>query len=289
MLKHHAQLALEGHNAPLPIFLSLPDLARTGQNLDAYLDEIARDLGLEVNAGQALAYVLQRGQAFVCLDSLDEVLPRLRTGMIRQINQWAEKSGNSWIVGSRFTDYKGGQFEQGQFQEWELQTLDEPRRQQLAAQLLPELQRQLPAFPQATLPLDPPDYVRALGEHRQAASWGENPLLFSLGAVVYIRRGTLSGSRALLYCEVIDALLETGEPDVQKRATLRPILAASALELYQTRGRTFSRADLHETLTRLNSSQQAIWNVEEALYRVLNSGLLDVVTYETYSFRHQTF
>ncbi|MEO7021518.1 MAG: HEAT repeat domain-containing protein [Ktedonobacteraceae bacterium] len=289
LLCHHAHLALEESAAPLPIFLSLPDLARAGQSLDTYLAHISRDFGLEADDEQALSSALQHNQAFVCLDSLDEVLPRLRADIIHQINALAQGSGNTWIVGSRFTDYKGGQFQQGQFQEWELQTLDEPRRQQLAAQLLPELQRQLPVPAQPARTLNAPDYVQALNEHRQAATWGENPLLFSLGAVVYLRQGNLSGSRAMLYREVINALLETRESDAQRREQLRGILASVALELYQTKGRTFSLDELRSTLAQLCREQQATWNIEEILQRLLNAGLLDVVAYETYSFRHQTF
>jgi len=228
-LFHQAQLALEDADAPLPIFLSLPDLARAGQDLDAYLALIARDMDLPASYGEALSRALQQGRAFVCLDSLDEVLPRLRAGIIRRVNELARLPGTTWIVGSRFTDYKGGQFQQGQFQEWELQTLDESRRQRLAAQLLPEIQRQLSNTPSSVHELHPRAYVRALSEHRQTATWGENPLLFSLAAVVYLRRGTLSGSRAMLYREVIEALLETREHDGSRREQLLLVLADVAL------------------------------------------------------------
>lgn len=148
------------------------------------------------------------------------------------------QSGNTWIIGSRFTDYKGGQFRQGQFQEWELQTLDESRRVHFAEQLLPELQRQLPTQASVAQTLTPRQYVQVLSTHQQASSWGENPLLFSLGAVAYLRRGTLSGSRAMLYREVIAALLETREPAHQQRVYVHNLLAEIALELYQIKGRT---------------------------------------------------
>lgn len=294
VLKHllcaHAHRALEEQDAPLPIFLSLPDLARAEQDLNAYLVHLAHDMGLDADTGSFLSHALQRGQAFLCLDSLDEVLPRLRAGIIHQINELAlQQNGNIWIIGSRFTDYKGGQFRQGQFQEWELQMLDEPRRVRLAEQLLPELQRQISTQAQPASNLTARQYIDALREHPQAASWGQNPLLFSLAAVVYLRRGTLSGSRAMLYREVIAALLETREPDEQQRADLYHLLAEIALELYQIKGRTFSLDDVHTALTNLNRERQATWSVEEMLYRILNSGLFDVITAETYSFRHQTF
>ena len=283
LLYHYVQQALEESTAPLPIFLSLPELARVSQDLDTYLVHIAQEMGLDADYGRNLFHTIEYGHAFVCLDSLDEVLPRQRAGIIRQINELAQKNGNSWIVGSRFTDYKGGQFQYGQFQEWELQPLDHERRLRLATQLLPELQRQLAISTQPTP--SPQAYVQALGEHRQAATWGTNPLLFSLGAVAYLRRGTLSGSRAMLYREVVNALLETRGGDAQ----LRQALAHIALALYQVKGRTFTLKDLYTVLISLNVEQQASWNVEEMCYRVLNSGILDVVAAETYSFRHQTF
>ena len=139
VLYHQAQHALEERATRLPIFLSLPDLARADLDLDAYLARIASDMGLEAGFGQFLSLAIRDGHAFVCLDGLDEVLPRQRAGIIRQINELARRNGNIWIVGSRFTDYKGGQFQQGQFQEWELQPLDNERRLKLATQLLPEL------------------------------------------------------------------------------------------------------------------------------------------------------
>jgi RecA/RadA recombinase len=279
LLYHQAQHALEERAARLPIFLSLPNLARAGLDLDAYLVQVASDMGLEAGSEQLLAHAIRDGRAFVCLDGLDEVLPRLRAGIIRQINQLARRAGNIWIVGSRFTDYKGGQFQQGQFQEWELQPLDEERRLKLATQLLPELQRQLP---QSVEHASPQGYVQALGGHRQAATWGANPLLFSLGAVVYLRRGNLSGSRAMLYREVIDALLETRHGDTQ----LRQILVHTALELYQIKGRTFTLNELQTILTNLNIWQQATWNVGEIRLRLLRSGVFDVIAHETYSFHH---
>ncbi|MGH2510041.1 MAG: hypothetical protein ACRDHZ_21895 [Ktedonobacteraceae bacterium] len=59
-------------------------------------------------------------------------------------------------------------------------------------------------------------------------TWGENPLLFSLGTVLYLRHGHLSRSRATLYCEVINALLETCEPDVQRH---KPLPIAPLIEV----------------------------------------------------------
>lgn len=93
----------------------------------------------------------------------------------------------------------------------------------------------------------------------------------------------------MLYQEVIAALLETRESDSQQRAFLRDLLADLALELYQMKGRTFSLDDVRALLIHLNREQRATWSVEEVLYRALNSGLFDVVTTDTYSFRHQTF
>ncbi|WP_161975479.1 HEAT repeat domain-containing protein [Tengunoibacter tsumagoiensis] len=285
LLYHQTQLALKDSTAPLPIFLSLPHLATLELDLPAYLSQIAYDLGLEAGYGQTLWQAIQQGQAVVCLDSLDEVFPGLRAGIIDLINELAQISGNIWIIGSRFTDYKGNQFQSGQFLEWELQPLGYEHRLQLAARLLPELQYQLTGSLDTYDKLDPLAYVQALSEHQQAATWGANPLLFSLGAVVYLRRGNLSGSRAMIYREVIGALLQT-------RATNRdllPILAQVALALYQVRGRTFSSDDLRLAIHHVSMVWQIPWEKSEVYTQIRNSGVLDTITNQVYSFRHQTF
>ena len=142
-LKHligrQAQIALADPTQHIPMFLSLADLARSGKTLQSYLLDLVEDLGIERSYADILWNEIRQGHAFVALDSLDEVAPDHRPRMIELVNSRASEQGNTWIVGSRFTEYKGGQFKQGQFSEWELLPMDARLRRELATKLLPEI------------------------------------------------------------------------------------------------------------------------------------------------------
>src|SRR5207302_851752 len=122
--------------------------------------------------------------------SLDEVTPKERPEKIRLINDLASSTGNTWVVGSRFTDYKGGQLKRGQFREWELQPMSPDVRRELARRLLPELHSHISTSREMG-EKDPSLFVTMLESHPRVAAWSENPLLFSLAGVVFMRTGTL--------------------------------------------------------------------------------------------------
>ena len=118
--------------------ISLPDLARSDKTLGEYLLRLAKEARVPDHGTTMLERAFDEGRAFLCMDSLDEVAPEQRPSMIRIVNEHATSTGNIWIVGSRFTEYKGGQFRRGQFAEWELQPMTHGLRQELAHRLLPE-------------------------------------------------------------------------------------------------------------------------------------------------------
>ena len=159
-------------------------------------------------------------------------------------------------------------------------------RQSLAQRLLPELHRSLRSPHQ---PRDPSIFVRALEAHEQAAAWGENPLLFSLAAAVFVSKGVLPLSRAALYREVIEAILKMRELVSIRRKTLWRVEADLALKLYEKHKRTFTLDDLLPLLSVIHKEQNGTWDAEDIADRILASGTLEVVAHETYGFRHQTF
>src|SRR5260370_13200922 len=165
---------------------------------------------------------IERGKAFVALDSLDEVAPAQRAQMIALVNSLAVDPGNIWLVGSRFTDYKSWQLKAGQLAEWELLSMPPVLRRELAEKLFPELRRLLPADTDSYS--SPSDFVSLLERHPQAAPWGDNPLLFSLAAAVYVKTGGLPASRTVLYRQVIEAGLTLKEPNsVPRQHLLHPL------------------------------------------------------------------
>ena len=103
-----------------------------------------------------------------------------------------------------------------------------------------------------------------------------------------MRTGALPSSRAALYHEVIDAILETREKDSIRRKMLYRVGADLALRLYQLKGRIFTRNDLLDVLPEVRKDQQENWDTEEMAARMVTSGMLEVVAHETYGFRHQT-
>jgi len=278
-------------SAALPLFISLPDLMRAKLSFEEYIQHIMAELDIDPRFASILTAAVSDGHAFLCLDSLDEVLPALRPEVIAFLNEEALRCRGTWIIGSRFTEYKGGQFAHSQFAEWELQVLDEQERLALACQLLPALYNALygdvaqnlkPALPSAEA------YVRELQQSTQIAAWGENPLLLSLAAVLYTQTGRLPASRAVLYAQVTEAIFTMRIHDANQRAELRHLLADIALEFYQTRGRNFSITDVLEFLPSL-VSDQSMPSLSASLTLILDSGILEPVAYQTYGFKHQMF
>ncbi|GCE22476.1 HEAT repeat domain-containing protein [Dictyobacter kobayashii] len=281
MLQRAIQHALHDPQAPLPLFISLPDLARNGSGLIEYLPRLLSTLQIERDFIPVLVEAVINGQAVLCLDSLDEVLPAQRPEIIAIINRSATLYSGTWIIGSRFTEYQGGQFTSGRFSEWTLLPLNYTLRLQLAERLLPLLS-QLLQTPQPSVET----FIHALNHDRRIAEWGNNPLLFSLAAIAYVRQGMLPAQRATLYASIINVILHLRITDTSQRQQLLLQLAHIALALYQTRGRTFTVQDL---LQQVSAHEERATSQYERLAAVLNSGVLDAMGDQTYGFKHQMF
>jgi len=90
LIHQQAQKALVNPTAPLPIMISLPDLARSEKILEEYLLRQASFARLSDHGATMLARAFDEGQAFLCLDSLDEVAPERRPDMIDTINRYCK-------------------------------------------------------------------------------------------------------------------------------------------------------------------------------------------------------
>lgn len=284
---HQAQEALKNAQAPLPIFVALPEFGRSGKTFKSFLLDILQDLLIDDAFVEVLWQRIQQGEALICLDSLDEVTTG-QTEMVHKINAFLTSvhPQTTCVISSRLTDFKRGQFLAGQAMEWELLPLDHALGQLLAQRLLPELQQRMP---QAG-PSDPKTFLKTLEMHPRIAAWRKNPLLFSLAAILYVRRGRLPESRRELYLQVIDAIIELRESGLEWRVTLREIFGALAYKfLTEHKGRTFSIADLIILLRSIRQEQGENWQVEDVARRVRNVGLLEAVNQGNFSFLHQTF
>ncbi len=295
---------LEDPAAPLPIFIPLAELARTGQwyreTFPEFLRARLRFLGVDGRYGATLLEGVTSGHAVLCLDALDEVTPDRRPDIIAWIHGLAAPvEGGALIIGSRFTDYKGADLREAHVYEWELLPLPPEARAHLAHTLLQRLSRRLGD----SMEVDVQRLLEELGSHPQLATWGENPLLLTLAICVFGQLGYLPARRALLYEAVVDAILATHNlkertllPEVRtvegrvSAQTTHTVVADLALELFLHRGRTFTTTDLATVLR-----QQCInWGVilaaeQDALYeRILGSGLLEPVAEGVYGFGHLT-
>ena len=267
--------------APLPVFVALPDLARNGN--PSLQDYLALDQsGLSSELASEVTENVASGNALVCLDSLDEVAPNLRPGVIEWIVRLAPRWGGQWVIGSRFTSYKGGELGTGSFTEWELTPLDDALRLEVARRLLPVLRDSL-GKPSVDADDDAHALIATVSAHPETKAWGESPLLLSLAAVAYVKHGGLPVSRAALYGDVVQAVLMTREPDARRQADLARALGHIALTLFRRKGRTFTRGDLEIVVAALSTPVP-----QELTARAIDSGILEVVAHEVYAFRHQT-
>jgi HEAT repeat protein len=288
LLTAAARSAIADETAFLPFFLSLPELAQYGQSLDEFLRVALGKMGASSDLTETLMAEFASGHAMICLDGLDEVAPQQRPAVISDINTWAAQPGGVWIVGSRFTEYKGGQFSQSRFDEWELEPLDAQTQLALAQRLLPALRQRFYAPDAAQAHLSATGFTAALNSRARGAVWGRNPLLFSLAAAAYARSGFLPASRSALYASVVSATLQTREADAARQAELLTVIELLALTLYRAPGRSFTRQSLLETMTEARNVVDGGWDIGEMATRTLGSGVIAPGPGETFTFTHQT-
>lgn len=280
-----AQQALAHTSSMIPIFISLDHLAHSTQTLQQYLPVMLGTLGVDERYAAALWDAIQRGRACLCLDGLDEVPLDQRETIVSWINALAPERGNFWIISSRFAEYHNGLFRQAQCVEWELQSLTPETRRSLVERLIPEVYQQIHGSALST-GRDAKSFLRALERHPRISTWGKNPLLLSLAAVVFVSSGTIPASRAALYHQVVGAVLETRQKNRWRRATLREAASSLALKLFIQKRRTLSDDHLQKMLAEHCTSHKEI---EELAADLVHSGLLEVVAEGTYGYWHNTY
>ena len=136
----------------------------------------------------------------------------------------------------------------------------------------------------------PAQFVRSIEQHSQAKDWGENPLLFSMAAYVFAVQGKLTREQkhALSRHHRCDSQYPfPNDPDHSYQT--KRALAELSLQLFRYYGRTFTRKVMGDQLLRVSARLNEQWLWPDMLKQIIESGLLDVVANETYTFRHQTF
>ena len=280
-----AQLALAHPSAMIPILIQLHLLTGTDYTLQSSLRVMLGALGIDEQYARVLWHEIQHGRAYLCIDGLDEVPANQREMVVSWISALASERGNRWIISSRFAAYHNGLFRREQFSEWELQPLSPAIRQRLAEGLIREVHHRLHGA-EAASGRSAKAFLQALEKHPRVSTWGKNPLLVSLTAVVFVLTGTIPTSRADLYQKVIDAVLATRQMDQGRRARLRLVASFLALKFFLTERRTITYGTLLDMLDEYSPSLEG----NEGLARdLLHSGLLEVVAEDTYGYWHATY
>lgn len=280
-----AQRELAHPTGMIPILIQLRLLTGTDYTLQSALRVMLGALSVDEEYARTLWHEIQHGRACLCIDGLDEVPVNQREMVVSWISALASERGNRWIISSRFAEFHAGLFRREQFYEWELQPLSPAIRHRLAEGLINEMHQQLHGADAAS-GRDAGAFLRALERHPRVSTWGQNPLLVSLTAVVFVLTGAIPTSRAALYQKVIDAVLETRQGDKGRRADLRLAASFLALKFFLRDRRTVTYEKLLDLLAGYTHSLEA----NEGLARdLLHSGLLEVVAENTYGYWHSTY
>ncbi len=262
--------------------------------------------------GQHLEECLEKGQALILLDGLDEVGKEQRKRVRDSITTFVDRyPACRFIVTCRILSYARAEWQlKGDFVQTTLAPFHEEQINQFIASWYTGLLENnvVPGREEA----DSLTASLQAETHRGYLSdLAANPLLLTVMAVVHTHRGRLPGSRALLYEECIDILLHRWE---QVKAADRG--GSSHLrELLEQAGR--QKSDIHKLLRRLafeihgqaSKGQLAdigAWQLQKALIRLHpkkshdwaaevvaaireRAGLLIERDEDVYTFPHRTF
>lgn len=274
---------------PLPLYLTLNDLAGSDVTLESHLARVLREAGF-AHPQRFLQQRLERGECLLLLDALDEVVAEVAYRRIaNEINRFAVTyHQNQIIVTSRIAGFRG--LLQG-FLQLEVQEFNE---------------KQVGLFIRNWFADSQPDeqkarvdgLLRSLGRSARMRLLAANPLLLSIIALLYERRFTLPERRVELYEECIQVLLEKREiekgldikarfPAEKKRGALQSIAA----QFHEKGVRIFTKEDLLTALSEaLPNLGYPATRSSEFLQEVMErSGLLRQKSRTSYDFAHLTF
>ncbi len=281
----HARRALADPNAPLPLFISLPDWSRSQKTLYEYIGALVADLVLPQAVGELLIAGLTEGGMLLCFDSLDEVFIE-RKALLQRLQSVIRNTPDKTVllVTSRAT-YRDDTYTLNDLSEWRLLPMDMQRRHTLADLLFASF---APLFGDQYT--DAQTFLSAFEAHPRLAQWSREPLLCSLVALLYAMTGQLPHHRHDLYDQIMDALLTRREFLPERRILIKKALASIAYgTLFVRQQRAFSLDDLITLLEHDRMGNRATWDIGVMARDLLNSGLLVPEGKRHYRFIHQVF
>ncbi len=310
-----------GEGNLLPISVVLRDFARSlpkrrteaaPQHLWQFIERRLRSQNLAF-AATPLHDALERGQALVLLDGLDEIPTREQRSHVRDaVAAFAGRYPKSrMVVTCRTLSYQDPAWQLEDFSAYVLAPLDEAKINQFIDAWHAELGRQQ-VFPAETAD----ELARRLRQAvRRPDLWrlAPNPLLLTVMALVHTHKGRLPDARALLYEDTVDILLLRWE-DIKGSGEATPALRQLLLDAgrndtdlkqvlwelaFEAHGQSKSSnsealADIGElrlqkALARLHPKQSSDWANAVIETMKLRAGLLLERTQNVYTFPHRTF
>ncbi len=274
---------------PLPLYLTLNNLANGDAPLEAHLARALREAGF-AHPQRFLRGKLDRGECLILLDALDEVVDKAAYRRVAyEINRFSVAYHRSQIIVTcRVAGFRG--LLQG-FLQLEVQEFNK---------------KQVTLFIRNWFADSPPDeqesrvdgLLRCLVRSARMRLLATNPLLLSIITLLYERKFTLPERRVELYEECAQVLLEKREiekgldtearfPPEKKRSALQFI----ATHFHQKGARIFTKEALLTALAQvLPGLDYPGTRSSEFLNEIMErSGLLQQKSRTSYDFAHLTF
>ncbi|MGA1869624.1 MAG: SUMF1/EgtB/PvdO family nonheme iron enzyme [bacterium] len=289
----------------IPVFLPLRELRDINQGLDVFIQRQLDMPHLETPEGFGKR-LLKRGNLLFLLDGLDEVA---ESGQRAEVSRWIESAMQVYdscrfAVTCRFAGYTDEARLNENFLEMHMRPMTAEQAEEFihnwyriveTAHSIDRNQARIIAKEKAH------DLVERLSQPefraRRVFEMTRNPLLLTNLCLVHLDRGNLPHTRAALYDECTDVLLERwrGSVGIKTRVTAlsgRRVLQPAALWLHQKDGRTRAKADELEPVIApaIKSSGWIHGSAREFLKAVRDeSGLLTGWGQDEYGFMHLGF
>ncbi len=261
--------------------------------------------------------VLERGEALVLLDGLDEVTTTAQRAFVRdavaafikRYHKEARDRNNRYLATCRVLSYREEDLQLRDFEQYELAPFDEERIDSFIEAWYAELAGIGAARAEDVEKLTQKlkDAVRLPDMWRLAP----NPLLLTTMAVVHADKGRLPEARAQLYEETIEILLwrweqvgkgdatlshllqEAGRGDLDLRRTLRKLAFQVHEELKPNAAQDdiayISAASLERELAALHPNESLVWARRVVEVMTTRAGLLLEYEPHSFGFPHRTF
>jgi HEAT repeat protein len=298
--------------ALLPILVKIREWARHPDlSLLDYLRQFAEtSLCVKSLPADFFEYWLDRGQALILLDGLDEVADEAkRYRIVEEIQSFLGKYPHSRvIITSRPAGYRSDFFRTEEFPHYELQRFNDDKMNEFIDRWYDsriddpqECQRRKESL------------QRALEDNDRIKLLARNPLLLTIVALIHRYQAVLPKQRHKLYGKAVDTLITNWDQnkELSNHTVLKYLdsddlkrLMESLAYWIHTQGNTgdneggtlIDRNELHQQLSRLIKEQKSIelYQAREEAKRFLDfvcdrTGLLNEQGQDCYAFVHKTF